>query len=546
MSSDLAGLRERITAEFDAVVIGAGFSGLYAIYRLRKAGFSVKVLEAAPDIGGTWYFNRYPGARCDVESMSYSYSFDNELQQEWEWSERYAGQAEILRYINHVADRFDLRSDIQFNTLVTRAVFDEDAGRWLVETEAGEVFSGRFCLLASGCLSVPNKPQIEGLDDFEGDMYHTAFWPHEKVDFSGKRVGVIGTGSSGVQAIPLIAAEAEHVTVFQRTANYVVPAHNGPLKPEYVAEWKRHYPELRDRARYAVRIGQATVGFTPRVSAALEITPEEQREELERRWGHGGLMMWEPFTDVLRDERANEVVAEFVREKIREAVKDPELAEKLCPKGFPYGAKRLCVGTDYYETFNRDNISLVDLNEQPIERVMANGIRTTERDYEFDAIVLATGFDAMTGAILKMDLIGRGGATMREKWAAGPRTHMGIMMADFPNLFMITGPGSPAAFSNLVLSIEQHVEWVTDCLSYVRDKGCDRIEPTREAEDEWCDRLNERASKTLFPRANSWYMGANIPGKPRAFMVYLGGVGPYREHCEEVARDGYPGFAMGS
>ena len=540
MSNDLAELRGRVGSEFDAVVVGAGFGGLYALYKLREAGYSVKVLESASDIGGTWYFNRYPGARCDIESMSYSYSFSEELQQEWEWSERYAAQPEILRYINHVADRFDLRRYIQLDTRVARVVYDEEKGRWLVETEAGEVLSGRFCMLATGCLSVPQKPSIKGLDSFEGDWYHTGFWPHQRIDFTGKRVGIIGTGSSGIQAIPLIAAEADHLTVFQRTPNYSIPAWNKPLTPDVVAEWKGRYGEIRERARR----GQAGVGFEPRVCAAMEITAQEQREELERRWRHGGLVMWETFTDVLSDERANQVAADFVREKIREKVKDPELAEKLSPEGYPYGAKRICVDTDYYETFNRDNVSLVDLNEEPIEQVTPEGLRTAKRDYEFDALVFATGFDAMTGPILKIGVVGRGGVTVAEKWAAGPRTYLGLMMAGFPNLFIIAGPGSPSVLSNMVVSIEQHVDWIADCLAHMEAQGFDWIEPTQAAEDDWTGHCNDRASQTLFPQANSWYMGANIPGKPRVFMPYLGGVGPYRDICDEVAAKSYEGFAM--
>jgi cyclohexanone monooxygenase len=529
-----------IRKEFDAVVVGAGFGGLYALHRLRGDGYSVKVLEAAADVGGTWYFNRYPGARCDIESMSYSYSFSEELQQEWEWSERYAAQPEILNYIDHVADRFELRPHIQFETRVTRVLYDEAAGRWLIETDGGEVFAAQFCVLAAGCLSVPQKPDVKGLDSFEGNWYHTGFWPHESVDFTGQRVGVIGTGSSGIQAIPIIAKQARNLTVFQRTPNYSIPAWNHPLAPEAVTEWKERYAEIRERARN----GQAGVGFEPRVCAAMEISREEQLRELERRWQHGGLVMWEIFTDVLSDERSNAIAADFVREKIRAEVDDPEIADLLCPKGYPYGAKRICVDTDYYRTFNRDNVTLVDIAREPIEEVTPTGLRIGGRDFELDALVFATGFDAMTGPILKIDIVGKGGVSLCEKWAQGPRTYLGLMMAGFPNLFIIAGPGSPSVLSNMVVSIEQHVDWIADCLAHMKRQGDDFVEPTQQAEDEWTDHVNQCASETLFPRADSWYMGANIPGKPRVFMPYLGGVGPYREICDEVARKAYDGFAM--
>jgi cyclohexanone monooxygenase len=540
MPADISKLADRVTGEFDAIVVGAGFGGLYALYRLRKDGYRVKVLEAAADVGGTWYFNRYPGARCDIESMSYSYSFSDELQQEWEWSERYAAQPEILKYINHVADRFDLRPQIQFDTRVMRVLYDDTEGRWLIETEAGEVFAARFCVLAAGCLSVPQKPDVKGLDSFKGNWYHTGFWPHEMVDFTGQRVGVIGTGSSGIQAIPIIAEQARHLTVFQRTPNYSIPAWNRPLEPDLVAEWKARYAEIRERAR----TGQAGVGFEPRVCAAMEISREEQLHELKRRWQHGGLVMWETFTDVLSDERANAVAADFVREKIRAVVEDPEVADLLCPKGYPYGAKRICVDTNYYRTFNRDNVTLVDIAADPIEEVTPSGLRTRDREFELDALVFATGFDAMTGPILKIDIRGKGGVSLRDKWSDGPHTYLGLMVAGFPNMFIVAGPGSPSVLSNMVVSIEQHVDWIADCLATMKAKGNGWVEPTQEAEDEWTNHCNQRASETLFPQANSWYMGANIPGKPRVFMPYLGGVGAYREICDDVAAKDYDGFAM--
>ena len=494
MPSETAELASQIKGEFDAIVVGAGFGGLYALYRLREDGYRVKVLEAAADIGGTWYFNRYPGARCDIESMSYSYSFSDELQQEWEWSERYAAQPEILKYINHVADRFDLRPHIQFDTRVTRVLYDDAEGRWLIETEAGEVFAARFCVLAAGCLSVPQKPEVKGLDNFEGDWYHTGLWPHENVDFTGQRVGVIGTGSSGIQAIPIIAEQARHLTIFQRTPNYSIPAWNRPLEPDMVAEWKARYAEIRERAR----TGQAGVGIEPRVCAAMEISREEQLHELERRWQHGGLVMWETFTDVLSDERANAIAADFVREKIRAVVEDPEVADLLCPKGYPYGAKRICVDTNYYRTFNRDNVTLVDIASDPIREVTPTGLRTGDKEFQLDALVFATGFDAMTGPILNIDIRGKGGVSLRDKWSDGPHTYLGLMVAGFPNMFIVAGPGSPSVLSNMVVSIEQHVDWIADCLATMKAKGNGWVEPTQEAEDEWTNHCNQRASETCF------------------------------------------------
>ncbi len=529
------------STRLDAVVVGAGFSGLYMLHRLRQEGFSVKVIEAAADVGGTWYWNRYPGARCDIPSLMYSYSFSEELQQEWEWQERYAGQPEILRYLNHVAERFDLRRDIQFDTRVTAALFDESTNRWTLTTDSAEVFSAQFCVMATGCLSSPKPPPIDGLDSFTGDWYHTAYWPHEGVDFTGQRVGIIGTGSSSIQSIPVIAEQADHLTVFQRTANFSVPAWNHDLGAEEVAEWKSRYAEIRRLAR----LGEAAAGNAMNMWAATDITPEQQREELERRWQMGGLAMWFPFTDVITDDAANTIAGDFVRDKIRSTVKDPATAELLCPKGYPYGTKRVCVDTDYYETFNRDNITLIDINDSPIERITPAGLKTQTHEYEFDALVFATGFDAMTGTLLRMDIQVRNGAALGNKWSDGPRTYLGLMMADFPNLFAITGPGSPSVLSNMVVSIEQHVDWVTDCMIHLRQHALSTIEPTKDAEDQWVNHVNGLASATLLTQANSWYMGANVPGKPRVFMPYLAGVGPYRQVCEDVVSDGYRGFLLG-
>jgi len=523
---------------FDAIIVGAGFAGLYMLHRLRSAGFTARVIEAAADVGGTWYWNRYPGARCDVQSLLYSYSFSEALQQEWEWRERYAAQPEILSYINHVADRFDLRRDIQFDTRVTAASYDESSGRWAVATDQGELFDAQFCIMATGCLSTPRRPDFEGLDSFAGNWYHTGYWPHEGVDFRGQRVGMIGTGSSAIQSIPIIAAQAAHLTVFQRTANFSVPAWNHDLDPAQVAEWKSRYAEIRRQ----VRAGENGVVYDGNQWAAAQITPEQQREELQRRWQQGGLSMWGPFTDVLENERANEIAADFVRDRIRELVADPEVAELLCPKGYPYGAKRLCVDTDYYATYNRDNVTLIDISSSRIDEITPSGVRIGAQEYRFDALVFATGFDAMTGTLLRIDVRGRGGMTLRDKWSAGPRTYLGLMSAGFPNLFTITGPGSPSVLSNMIVSIEQHVDWIGDCMAYLREHNLVSIEAAQDAEDDWVDHVNELANATLFPQADSWYMGANIPGKPRVFMPYLAGVGPYREICDQVAANSYNGF----
>ncbi|MBM3221018.1 MAG: NAD(P)/FAD-dependent oxidoreductase [Candidatus Rokubacteria bacterium] len=526
--------------DLDAVIVGAGFAGLYALHRLRGLGFSARVLEAGEGIGGTWYWNRYPGARCDVESMDYSYSFSEELQQEWKWTERYSAQPEILKYINHVADRFDLRRDIRLATRVTSAVFDEGTGRWTIETDRGDRLNARVCIMATGCLSSVQEPKFEGLETFRGRWYHTGKWPHEGVDFTGQRVGVIGTGSSAIQSIPIIARQAAHLTVFQRTPNYSMPAHNAPLDPAYERQVKAGYAEFRRQAR------ESRVGFVIARSgdSALAVSPDERQREYERRWARGGLGFSASYADLLTDQTANDTAAEFFRAKIRAIVRDPAVAETLVPRDYPLGTKRLCVDTDYYATFNRENVTLVDLRKTPIEAITPDGLRTTEKAYVFDSLVFAIGFDAMTGALLAIDIRGRDGQPLRKKWEAGPRTYLGLTVAGFPNLFLITGPGSPSVLSNMIVSIEQHVDWIADCLVHLRDDRRQTIEATVEAEDAWVRHVNDVGHMTLYPRANSWYMGANIPGKPRIFLPYIGGVGVYRQKCDEVAARGYEGFVL--
>lgn len=534
-------------ADFDAVVIGAGFAGLYTIQRLRKLGFSVRVFEAGSDVGGTWFWNRYPGARCDSESMEYSYSFSEELQQEWTWSERYAKQPEILRYINHVADRFDLRRDIRFNTRVTSAVLNETSGLWVIRTDngknGGEVVSARFCITATGCLSLPRVPDYKGIKDFKGIHYHTAAWPHEGVDFTGKRVAVMGTGSTGIQAIPVIAKQAKQLVVLQRTPNFSLPAQNGPLEAEEIQRVKSEYSELRKRARVAPS-GNAYLGDWYGKTSALEATPEERQREYARRWEIGGGRLLVAYKDLGTNAEANDTAAEFVRNKIREIVKKPAVAEMLCPYSYPIGAKRICLDSGYFETYNRDNVTLVDIKKTPIVEFTPTGVRTSTAEYELDCIVFATGFDAITGPLLNIDIRGTHGTRLASKWEAGPRTYLGVATAGFPNFFMITGPGSPSVLSTVTTSIEQHVEWISDCMVHMREKGLTRIEAEPAAEDAWVEHVNELANKTLHVRANSWYLGANIPGKPRVFMPYIGGVGAYRKECEEVVAKGYEGFAL--
>jgi len=528
---------------YDVVIVGAGFSGLYLLHKLRGLGLTAKIFEAGDGVGGTWYWNRYPGARVDIESQEYSYSFSPELEDEWVWTERYATQPELLKYVNHVADRFDLRRDIKFETRVTSAHFDESAHRWQVQTSAGDHVVAKYCVMATGCLSVTNDPRFPGVETFKGKSYHTGRWPHEGVDFTGKRVAVIGTGSSAIQSIPQIAAQAAHLHVFQRTPNFSVPAHNGPLNPDKMADWKANRETYRQMARES---GAGIVAVEASEQSAFEVSPEERQAVFEKRWARGGFALGGSFLDVMVNLDANALAADFVHDKIKSIVKDPETAEILCPKGYPFGTKRLCVDTGYYETFNRDNVTLVDLSKGAITAITPTGVRTAAADYEFDAIVYAIGFDAMTGALNNIDIQGRAGERLREKWADGPKTYLGLMVAGFPNLFMVTGPGSPSVLSNMMVSIEQHVDWITNCIGYLNQRQIGVIEATPEAENGWVAHVNEVADMTLYPQANSWYLGANVPGKPRVFMPYVGGVGPYRQICNDIAAKGYEGFALAS
>ena len=539
--ADGAGGASSPAANLDVVIVGAGFAGLYMLHRLRGLGFTARVYEAGGGVGGTWYWNRYPGARVDIESQEYSYSFSEELQDEWAWSERYASQPELLAYLNHVADRFGLRGDIQLETRVTAATFDEARSHWSVTTDRGERVCARFCVMATGCLSAPKDPDLAGAASFGGKTWHTGRWPHEGVDFTGQRVGVIGTGSSAIQSIPQIARQAKHVHVFQRTPNFSVPAHNGPVDPGVVADWRANRAHYRQKARES---GFGVVMVEPSETSALEVTPQERAEQYERRWAIGGFALIGSFADLLVSQEANDTARAFVADKIRAVVKDPQLAEKLVPKTYPLASKRLCVDTGYYAVFNRDNVSLVDLNDEAIEEITPEGLRTSKRAYELDSIVYAIGFDAMTGALGKIDIRGRGGARLKDRWSAGPRTYLGLMIAGFPNLFIVTGPGSPSVLANMVTAIEQHVEWISDCIAWLGERQLGAIEATAEAQDAWVAHVNEVAEGTLFPLANSWYLGANVPGKPRVFMPYIGGFGVYRQKCSEIAANGYEGFAL--
>lgn len=525
----------------DVAVVGAGFAGLYLTHRLRHMGLSSIGFDVADDVGGTWYWNRYPGARCDVESIDYSYSFDAELDTEWKWSERYATQPEILSYLNHVADRFELRSAFRFETRVEKAVWDDASKKWLLTTSAGDVVECRYYVMASGCLSVPKQPDITGAERFAGETYSTGRWPHEGVDFTGKRVAVIGTGSSAIQSIPHIAAQASELTVFQRTPNFSIPAHNGPPVADKVAEVEADRAGYRERAKWS----RAGVPLEPSETSALAVSAEERNAAYEKAWNTGGLFsLSSEYNDLGTSKEANDTVADFIRAKIAEVVDDPEMAAKLSPNSYPYGTKRPCLDDNYYAVYNQPHVALVDLRSEPLTTITENGVDTADRSVEVDALVYATGFDAMTGALVSVDITGRDGLTLADKWSAGPKTYLGLTTADFPNLFMITGPGSPSVLSNMIVSIEQHVDWICDTVTHMQSEGFDVIEALPIAEEAWGTHVNDFAGMTLFPQANSWYMGANVPGKPRVFLPYVGGVDTYRQICNDVVEKDYLGFRL--
>ncbi|MFC7497216.1 MULTISPECIES: flavin-containing monooxygenase [unclassified Nocardioides] len=526
----------------DAVVVGAGFSGLYAVHKLRGLGLDVQGFEAGDGPGGTWYWNRYPGARCDIESIYYSYSWDPELIRDWEWSERYAAQPEILAYLEHVADKHDLNRHFSFGTRVTAATYDEEARRWRVESDKGHLLLARHLVLGVGLLSQRLLPAIEGIEDFAGEVMHTGSWPHEPVDLAGRRVGVIGTGSTGIQAIPRIAEVAEHVTVFQRTPNFSIPARNGAPDPERVRRRRDEHEAVTEEIRtssYGILLEVPT-------QSALEVSAEERTAKYRERWDEGTLTgILQAYNDMVRNQEANDTAADFIRERIGEIVTDPQVADDLMPRGYAYGTKRPCLDTGYYATYNRDNVSLVNVRRTPITRVTASSVVTTEGEHSIDVLVLATGYDAQTGPLLAIDPVGRDGRRLSEHWAAGPRTYLGLTVAGFPNMYTICGPGSPSALSNAIVSIEQHVEWTADLIAHLAAQELEVAEPLDVAEKEWSEHVQDVASYTLYPNTDSWLMGANVPGKPRVFLPYIGGVGAYRAYCDSVAAEGYRGFELG-
>ncbi len=530
-----------VPAHADVVVIGAGFGGMYAHHRFRQLGLSVFGFEQGTDVGGTWYWNRYPGARCDVESVDYTYTFSRELLEEWKWSERFSTQPEILEYARYVADRFDLRRDIKFESKIVSAHYDERANQWTVTTDKGDTITCHYLVTTVGCLSVPKDPEFEGLEDFAGQWVQTGAWPKDGVDWAGKNVLVVGTGSSAIQTIPEVAKTARHLTVFQRTANYSVPAYNGPLPEHRREEVFADYPAYLQMLK-KTRGGQVFELQTD--SLAADFIPEQQRERLEQAWELGRWNIQGCFRDITLNEDTNSLVSEFIHAKIRKTVKDPATAEKLIPTGYPMGTKRLCLDSDYYETFNRENVDLVDINEEPIERITATGLRTSRREYTADLIIFAIGFDAMTGPLVNLGIEGRGGVSLKQAWSDGPESYLGLAVPGFPNLFTVNGPSSPSVLTNMILSLEHHVDWIADCIASLRSNGLDTIEARQEATEEWAEHTEMVANRTLFPKANSWYMGANVEGKPRMFMAYIGGFDNYIARCDAVAANGFEGFEL--
>lgn len=537
--TDSSGADSRSPA-IDVIVVGAGFAGLYLLHRLRAMGLRCQVIEAGDDVGGTWYWNRYPGARCDVESIEYSYSFSPQLEQEWVWRERFAAQPDILRYLRHVAERFDLRRDIRLSTRVTAAVFQRERRIWRVSTGRGDAIEARWVVMATGCLSVARRPDIPGRDTFAGPSYHSGNWPHETVDFSGKTVGVIGTGSTAIQLIPELAHQARRLIVFQRTPNFSLPAHNRPLTDQEQATAKAHYRAIREKAK---RSSAGVAYFPVPTHGALEVPADERERLLEAAWQRGGTGIGRTFNDTMIRPESNQLIADFVRKKIREKITDPALAEKVLPWNHPIGTKRVCLDNGYFEALGQSHVTVVDARTEPIAAIDAAGVQTASAHYPLDALVFATGFDAMTGALLAIDIRTDDGTTLRERWSGGPASYLGLAVSGLPNLFMVTGPGSPSVLSNVVVSIEQHVDWISDCINWMRRQNLSCIEATAGAQQSWVEHVNALADATLFPQARSWYTGANIPGKPRVFMPYVGGVAVYREKCDAIAAAGYQGFA---
>ena len=521
--------------ELDVIIVGAGFSGLYMLYKMRKMNLKALIIEIASDAGGTWFWNRYPGARCDIESIEYSYSFSDELQQEWNWSNRYSDQSEILDYVNYVVKKFNLKENIVFNTSVKSATFDENLKNWIVETDS-KSYSSKFCVMATGTLSSIKQPNFDGLENFKGDWYVTGEWPHEKLDFTSKKVAIIGTGSSAVQSIPVIAQEAKNLTVLQRSPNYTIPANNRPLTEKELSNAKSSYDQIREKAKYT-RAGIGYNQFEER--KLLDLSSEEINKELNNRWKIGGQEIFTAgFTDVGVNVEANKIVADFVKSKIKEIVKDPNVAELLSPED-AIGCKRLCADTNYFETYNRENVELIDLNSNPINSITENGILTKNKEFKFDTIIFATGFDAMTGALQAIDITGKNGKKLKQVWKDGPKSFLGLLINGFPNLFTVTGPGSPSVLTNMMVAIEQHVEWISNCINFLSKSNLNEVEADELFQIEWMDHIEEVAKNTLRYTCNSWYVGANVPGKKRVFMPYAGGFGKYREKCDEIAENNY-------
>ena len=528
--------------EYDAIIVGAGFAGLYQLICLRdQLGLNCLVIETGDDVGGTWYWNRYPGARCDTESHAYSYYFSEELLKEWTWSERYPGHAEIRKYINFVADKFDLKKNILFNEKVINAEFNDSSNKWNLATSNENHFQAKFLIAAVGCLSNTNIPKIKGLDTFEGKYYHTGNWPKTGVSFTDKKVGQIGTGSTGIQAVPVIAAEAKHLTVFQRTANYSIPARNAPLSQKF----KDHVKE--DHKYYKEFLKRTPNGHPFEISSRLvsDVNEEEMNEIYEKAWEKGGLQFRATFNDLVTNIEANKTASEFIKGKIRKTVSNKKFANILSDIDHPYAGKRPPIDSHYFEAFNRDNINLIDLRSDPILQINQKGIQTKENHFDLDIIVFATGYDAMTGPLLNMNITGKQNLKLDDCWKEGPKSFLGLQIPGFPNLFTITGPGSPSVLTNMPMAIEQHVEWIRDCISYVNNKNYSRIEADQKSSKEWGDEVNAVANKTLLPTVkHSWYLGANIPGKPQVFMPYAGGLPKYTEVCNEVKNNNYKGFNL--
>ena len=529
-----------VSEVFDAVIVGAGFAGLYMLIRLRELGLKCTVIEKGGDVGGTWYWNRYPGARCDIDSVDYCYSFSPKLLKEWRWTERFATQPEILRYLEFVAKTFDLKRDIRFSNTVSSAEFDEQSDTWLVHTSKGERIKAKYVVMAVGNLSEPKRPDIQGADQFMGNELHTSKWPKDGVDFTGCEVGIIGTGSSGIQAIPIIANQAKHLYVFQRTPNYSMPARNAPLEPKYVEEVLAYFEKRRETSRRS----DAGTPFPPSNKATFEVSDEERNAMFEAGWQRGGInSLSYAFNDFFTDEIANQEAQNFARKKIQEIVHDPITAKSLSPIHH-IGTKRTCVDTNYFETYNRENVTLVDLRSDPIREITAHGVTTKNHKIKLDTLVYAVGFDAVTGALNAINIVGRSGQTLRDAWNDGPATYLGLAVSGFPNIFLVTGPGSPGVLSNMVVSIEQHIDWIADAIDHLNSRNLTSIEAASDAQDAWVAHVNELAEETLYPQASSWYLGSNITGKARVFMPYVNGCGNYRSECEAVVRDGYRGFQL--